>query len=239
MPRRMLFRSLALLAMALASPFCVAAPPAENTLSRAEKRAGWQLLFDGRTLNGWKATGSQAGWAVEDGAIACIVRGGGYLYTVERWADFSLRCDFRIDPDVNSGLFLRWEDLANPVQTGMEIQILDSHGVEKPGKHDCGALYDCAAPLVNAALPAGQWNRLEVTCKGTKLRARLNGQLIHDLDLSLWSTPHKNPDGSDNKFSRAYATMVQAGHIGIQDHGGRVWLRNVKLRDLSPRKPSR
>lgn len=80
---------------------------ADNELTEKEKADGWKLLFDGKMLNGWKATGNPEGWAVEDGAIACLARGGGYLYSEEQFDDFVLSIDYKIAPRVNSGIFFR------------------------------------------------------------------------------------------------------------------------------------
>jgi len=119
----------------------------------------------------------------------------------------------------------------------MEIQILDSFGRVPPDKHDCGALYDLVAPAVDAARPAGEWNRMVVDCWGPIVRVTLNGTVIVHANLSQWTTAGQNPDGSRNKFARAYATMRQQGRIGFQDHGGRVWYRNIRLRPLPPYRP--
>jgi hypothetical protein len=205
-----------------------------NELTKDEKAGGWKLLFDGRTLDGWDVTGNREGWAVEDDAIACMVKSGGYLYTKEQWADYILDLEFKVAPRVNSGIFLRWDDLKDPVNGAMEIQILDSFGRMPPNNHDCGALYDCLAPSVDAAKPAGEWNRMIITCRGPIMRVVLNGQQVLQTDLSAWTMPGMNPDGTKNKFKRAYSTMLQKGHVGFQDHGGRVWYRNIKLKVLPP-----
>ncbi len=206
----------------------------DNELTTAEKAEGWKLLFDGKTMNGWNTTGDKSGWAVEDGAIACQAKHGGYAYSEGQWADFTLECDFKTGDRVNSGIFVRWEDLKDPVNSGMEIQVLDSFGRIKPDNHDCGALYDCVAPSIDAVKPAGEWNHMVIICRGPIVRIVLNKHQIIETDLSAWTTAHKNPDGTDNKFTRAYATMLQKGYIGLQDHGGRVWFKNIKLRELPP-----
>jgi len=95
------------LILATAALLAPAAGAAENELTAEEKQAGWRLLFDGRTLDGWGITGRHEGWVVEDGAIACTVRGGGCIHTHEQWADFTLSVDFKTAPRVNSGVFLR------------------------------------------------------------------------------------------------------------------------------------
>jgi hypothetical protein len=211
---------------------CAMLIAAPNALTEAEKAAGWRLLFDGKSLAGWAATGKEEGWAVEDGAILCAVKGGQYLYTKEQFGDFILSVDFKSDPRVNSGIFFRWSDLKDPVHTGIEAQILDTYGRENPGKHDCGAIYDLVAPTKQTVRPAGEWNTMVITCKGPMVTMQLNGEKIAEMDLDRWTVAGQNPDGSRNKFKYAYKEMKRSGHIGLQDHGGRLWFRDIKLKPL-------
>lgn len=203
-----------------------------NTLTPAEKAAGWELLFDGKALNGWKATGKAEGWTVEDGVIANTLKGGGYLATNETYGNFVFSCDFNMEKGCNSGIFIRWADLSNPVQRGQEVQILDSYGKEKMDKHDCGAIYDCLAPSKQAAKPAGEWNKMVITCRKNLVIVDLNGKRIIYMNLDRWTTAHMNPDGTPNKFNTAYKDMPRSGHIGFQDHGHKVWFRNIKIKPL-------
>ncbi len=205
---------------------------ADNELTAKEKSDGWKLLFDGKTLNGWKALGNPEGWAVEDGAIACLVKGSAYLYTEEQFDDFVLSIDYKIAPRTNSGIFFRWSNLRDPVHTGIEVQVLDSHGREKPGKHDDGAIYDIIAPSKNMSKPAGEWNHEVITSKDNLITVELNGEKICEMDLNQWTEAGKNPDGTRNKFRYAYKDLPRKGHIGLQDHGGRVWFKNIKIKPL-------
>jgi hypothetical protein len=112
------------------------------------------------------------------------------------------------------------------------VQVLDSHGKPKPDKHDCGAIYDCLAPSKNAVKPAGEWNSLRLTCRGPRIEVVLNGAPIINMDLDQWTAAHKNPDGTENKFSTAYKNMPRRGRIGFQDHGKPVWYRNIRIKPL-------
>jgi len=230
MTRRSTVLFVALLVMACFAGSAVHA--AQNALTRGEKAAGWKLLFDGKTLKGWKATGNAEGWIVEDGAIANLAKGGGMLATVERFGNFVLSMEFKVEPHANSGVFFRWDDLGDPVQRGIEMQLLDSYGVEKPGRHDCGAIYDCLAPTKNTCKPAGEWNKMVLTCRKNLIWLDMNGKRIIYMDLNRWSTPGVNPDGTKNKFRTAYKDMPREGHIGLQDHGRKVWFRSIKIRPL-------
>lgn len=189
----------------------------------------WVELFDGETLDGWAALEDPEAWTVDDGAIHCRGRGD-YLYSLGTYEDFDLALEFKTESGANSGVFLRWSDLADPVHTGLELQILDTHG-EEPDEHACGALYDLVAPATDAARPAGEWNRLEVTCDGGILQESLNGERVLDVDLDRWIRPGENPDGTANKFENAWADMPRRGHVGLQDHGDRAWFRDVRIRE--------
>jgi hypothetical protein len=215
---------------------------AMQEISAAEK-----ALFDGKTLDGWATTGKPEGWTVEDGMIACQVKGGGYLYTTAQFENYVLSFDFKVSPPTtklnpktkkeethkcNSGVFIRWSDLKNPVHSGIEVQVFDSVGVAKPGKHDCGALYDMVAPCKNAEKPVGQWNHIVITCKGPIISVELNGEKITEMNEDQFDKPGLNPDGSKNKYKNAWKDMPRKGHIGFQDHGHRVWFKNVKIQVL-------
>ncbi|MBM3887936.1 MAG: DUF1080 domain-containing protein [Verrucomicrobia bacterium] len=205
----------------------------------------WKPLFNGRDLDGWATSGKPEGWAVEDGVIACQVKGGGYLYTKEQYENFVLSLDFKVSPPTrklnpktkkeethkcNSGVFIRWSDLKNPVHTGIEVQVFDSVGVARPGKHDCGALYDMIAPCKNAEKPVGEWNRMVITCQGPMITVELNGEKICEMNADQFATPGQNPDGTKNKFKFAWKDLPRKGHIGFQDHGARVWFKDVKIK---------
>ena len=138
----------------------------------------------------------------------------------------------KTDPKVNSGIFIRWADLEDAVQSGLEIQILDTHGKEPTDSHDCGALYDALGPTRNTCKAAGEWNEMIITCDGSIVAVTLNGEEIVRADLDEWDTAHQNPDGSRNKFGIPLKDFPRSGHIGIQDHGGKIWCRNIKVKSL-------
>ncbi|HMQ16332.1 MAG TPA: DUF1080 domain-containing protein [Phycisphaerae bacterium] len=198
--------------------------------AQAPGSAPWRQLFDGRDLAGWKCR--PGSWLVEDGAL--VRKGGGDIWTEDLYGDFVLELEFMFAPQANSGIFFRTGDLADPVQTGIELQVLDSHGKAEPGKHDCGAVYDIMAPRVNAVRKPGEWNHVVLVCHGSFIAAAMNGERIISLDLNDWTQPRRNPDGSENKFRTAYREMPRIGHIGFQDHGTAVAYRNIRLKPLAP-----
>lgn len=199
----------------------------DNELTEQEKKDGWILLFDGKSAEGWVGLKPEN---VQDGTINPYKSGSYVAYTKERYGDFTLSCDFKVSPGCNSGVFIRTGNMKDPVQTGIEIQVLDSAGKAKPGKHDCGAIYDLVAPTKNPAKPAGEWNTMAITCQKNKIQVSLNGESIAEMDLDQWTEAGKGPDGAKNKFTQALKDFPREGHLGFQDHGKPVWFKNIKLR---------
>lgn len=205
---------------------------ADNELSPQEKQAGWVLLFDGKSPAGWVNKDKPLPAAnVQDGAINPH-KGGAYVtYYKEPFDNFVLSCDFKVSKGANSGIFIRTGDMADPVQTGFEIQIFDSAG-QAPGKHSSGALYDAVAPTEEASKPAGEWNHIEIIADRNLIKVALNGKQVVTADLDRWTEAGKNPDGSKNKFSKALKDFPRRGYVGVQDHNSPVWFKNIKLKRL-------
>jgi hypothetical protein len=200
---------------------------------------GFVPLFNGKDLSGWQA-GPGSAWVVdEEGAISLRGREDGkehnadYLWTRGTYGDFVLELEFRIPEQANSGVFLRTSDLADPVYTGLEMQVSNSYGRAQLSRGGtAGAIYDCQAPSRNAVRKPGEWNQVRITCRGSRIEVVLNGDPVIDMDLDRWTEPGKNPDGSKNKFPRAMKDFARVGHIGLQDHGRPVWYRNLRIKAL-------
>ncbi len=202
--------------------------PSREARQRAAQSPGWQTLFAGASLDDWQFKGTS--WKIEDGTLSR--QGGGDIWSKQQYGDFILHAEYKLSDGANSGIFFRTADLNDMVQTGIEVQVLDSHGKEQVGKHDAGAIYDIKEPRVNAVHPPGEWNHCVLICRGSQVWVALNGQTVIDLDLDNWTQPHQNPDGSRNKFQTPYKDMPRRGHIGFQDHGNPVWYRNVFVKPL-------
>ena len=187
-------------------------------------------LFNGKDLNNWTQN-KAGGWEAKDGILGPSAKPGGYIWAKGKYDNFELELEFKMSKRCNSGVFFR-TDPSNPVQGGFEIQILDSHGKAKVGKHDCGALYDALPPSSNPTKPAGEWNHMKLTVNGASVKVVLNGKQVVDADLDKWTTPRKNPDGSRNKFRTALKDLPRTGSIGLQYHGQPVWFKNLKLKKL-------
>ncbi|MFZ9938265.1 MAG: 3-keto-disaccharide hydrolase [Luteolibacter sp.] len=183
---------------------------------------GFVEMFNGKDLSGWKTEGN---WMIEDGNTLTLEPRKGewgwqryhhYIATEKPYGDFILDLEFKFNPKGNSGVFLRVGDLKDHVNSGFEIQILDTHGVENPGHHDCGGVIKTRGPSKNMVKPAGEWNRYVITLKGSHLTVVLNGEEIQNLDLS----------------KTAMKDRPMQGHISFQDEGKRVWYRNVRIKEL-------
>ncbi len=212
---------------------------ADNELTPQEKSEGWILLFDGKTADGWVCEGKpMADSQVQDGALNSHKQGCYVSNTRESFGDFDFACDFKFAKDCNSGVFIRISKPGDSgIGRGIEVQVLDSAGKEKPDKHDCGALYDLQEPSRNSVKPAGEWNHMEVICVGPSIQVTLNDQKIIDSDISKWDTAGRNPDGTKNKFKWAFKDQPRSGHLGLQDHGGDCWFKNMKVKRLD-KKPA-
>ncbi len=204
-------------------------PQIPNTLSNVETAEGWKLLFDGKTLEGWQF--KPGGWTIEEGAMALVGKGG-TIWTRDQYGNFIFDCEFKVSPKCNSGIFFRTGDLKNMVQTGFEMQVMDSYGKTEVDKHDCGSLYDVVAPSSNETKPAGEWNRTVITCNKSIVTIELNGVQVVKVDLDEYTTPNMNVDGTKNKFNTPLKDFPRIGYLGFQDHGHPVWFRNVKIKHL-------
>ncbi len=199
-----------------------------------EKADGFVPLFDGRTLDGWvpyteegkQVPPDNSAFSVRDGMIYCSGKGDDYwIATREKYGDCELRLEFKIAPDANSGVFFRAPP-DRPAFKGFEIQIIDDAGKD-PDKHTTGAVYDVLTPMRNMSNPPGEWNKMEVTVRGLNVVVAVNGFKVIDTDFAQLTKPI-------GKFDFPYARMPRTGHIGLQNHGGEIWFRNVRVKPLRP-----
>ncbi len=197
-----------------------------NSVAAELNPSGWRNLFEGDLSNAVFAQGS---WKYEDGVLE--LKGGGDIWTEERFGDFVLDFDFKVEERANSGVFIRTGN--RKWLPWIEVQIADSHGKDV-SPHICGAIFDIKAPKVNAMLPPGEWNRMTIRAEGPLVKVVLNNVPIIDIDLDDWTKAGRNPDGSSNKFNIAYRDLPREGFIGLQDHrdGTKVWYRNMRIREL-------
>ncbi|NUM41988.1 MAG: DUF1080 domain-containing protein [Leptospiraceae bacterium] len=213
----LLARTGAVLAIALSQ----AALGQHNALAAEEREAGWTLLFDGTTLDGWTTAGNIEAWVVKDGEIHTTGNNGWWLRTKRMYRDFELKLDFLIPPGGNSGVGLRGSSVGDPAFTGMEVQIYDTHGQE-PGLSHCGAVYNAIAPVKQAVRPPGEWNTYHIRLVGDTLDVWLNGERIHDGQKLDERGIFRSPDQPLPLRDR-----LPTGYVSLQDHGNPVRYRNI------------
>jgi sugar phosphate isomerase/epimerase len=198
-----------------------------DSIALSLKRGGWRRLLADDLSNCIFKPGS---WVMHEGVLSA--EGGDDIWTKDAYGDFMLDLEFKLARETNSGVFLRTGNIKEWLHTAIEVQILDTYGKNDVTREDCGAIFDCLAPSVNAVKPPGEWNRYTITCRGNLITVVLNGRRVIDMDLNRWTQAHRNPDGTPNKFNTAYRDMPRKGNIGLQYHGHPVWFRNVKILTL-------
>lgn len=212
-----------------------AAAQAPNTLSAADRSAGWRLLFDGRTMagwRGWKKTTVPDGWKVIGGAITRVASGGD-IVTTQKFKNFELTLEWNIAPGGNSGIFYRAsEDDEAIYWTAPEMQVLDDarHPDGKSRLTSAGANYGLHEAPSGIVKPAGQWNQARLIVNGRHVEHWLNGVRLLQYELL---SPDWEMRVHGSKFApHPHYGRNAEGYVGLQDHGDRVAYRNLKIRIL-------
>jgi hypothetical protein len=219
-----------------------------NALTEEEKAAGWELLFDGSTLNGWKRYNSDTIgplWSVKDGMIVCDGSGmgegsgkmGGSLITTRTFGNFELSIEWKISPGGNSGIMyhvVESPEYKHDYETGPEYQVMDDagwKGGELKEEQKVGGNYDMyAAPVNKKVKPAGEWNVSRIVYNNGHVEHYLNGEKTVEFD-----------EGSEDYNQRYQKSKwveypgwnkSKVGAISLQDHGAPVYYRSIKIKAL-------
>jgi 3-keto-disaccharide hydrolase len=216
-----------------------------NKLSKAEEDAGWRLLFDGKSLNGWRGFHSDkvpAGWAIEDGCVKKIPaqgelgQAGGDLITVDQFDNFEFSIEWKLAKGSNSGIkYLVSESLPPSGRSGVgfEYQVLDddNHPDAKAGiagNRTAGSLYDLIpASKAKKINPIGEFNQTRIVVKGNHIEHWLNGIKVVEFERG-GETLKQHIAESKFKNTKGFGETAK-GHILLQDHGDAVWYRNIKI----------
>jgi hypothetical protein len=211
-----------------------------NTLSKSEGKEQWQLLFDGKTTNGWHKYGGAAvgaSWKVEEGSLHLDPSGksGGDIVTDREFENYHLKLEWKISGKGNSGIIFYVHEAAQykyPWETGPEMQVIDNDGhVDgKIRKHRAGDLYDLIACSRETVKPVGDWNKMEIKCMNGKLELMLNGVTV--ITTTLWDESWKKLVAESKFKSMPGFGIYKKGHISLQDHGDKVWFRNIRIREF-------
>ena len=226
------------------------AAPAANTLSAEEMAAGWSLLWDGKTSEGWRSVRRPdfptKGWEIRDGVLIINETGGaesasaGDIITKAKYSNFELQLDFKITPGANSGIktFVDPELNKGPGSAiGPEFQILDDERhpdakLGRDGNRTIGSLYDMkTAPATKKVMPVGEWNHARILSDNKRLTYWLNGEKTIDIERG-------GKEWRDLVAISKYKIWpnfgeLPEGHILLQDHGNQVFYRNIKIHDFS------
>ncbi|MBM4067866.1 MAG: DUF1080 domain-containing protein [Planctomycetes bacterium] len=191
----------------------------------ADAPKGFEPLFNGKDLSGWKATGDMKVWGVEDGILYVKGGGGGWLMTEKQYADYELRLEFKMPKMGNSGVGLRAPLQGDPAYQGMEIQLLDDDNWKdqklRPVQQT-GSIYDVVPAAKIVTKPHGQWNAMRIVAKGREILIELNGTKLVDADLDRYKEHAKRHPG----------IMRKTGHIGLQSYNFKVEFKNIYLKPL-------
>ncbi len=228
---------------------------ANNTLTAEEKAAGWKLLWDGKSTDGWRSAKAEnfptKGWAMQDGILSVLPSGGaesaagGDIITRDQYSEFELSLEFRITPGANSGIKYFTQPNLDPITgtgakaavgsaIGLEYQILDDERhpdakLGRDGNRTLGSLYDLkTAAATKRPSAMGEWNHARLLVKGSRVEHWLNGQQILVYERGT-------PEFRELVAQSKYKTIPgfgewPMGHILLQDHGDAVSFKNIKLR---------
>lgn len=218
-------------------------------LAKYEQAAGWKLYSGPDAAAKWRGyklpVFPRLGWVWESGELRQVPvgsgGGGGDIQTVDQFGDFEFVCQFKLDPKANSGITWRTTDKHDTAwQTGPEYQLLEdsTNGVKSDDPHSSGALYDLYPPAPGKALrPAGEWNEARIYLRDGLLQQWLNGKKT--VEATIFDTDGKPTREwldkiAASKFKVYDGFGVQPrGAIALQDHGGGVAFRDIKIRDLA------
>lgn len=201
----------------------------DYNLSEAEKKEGFQSLFNGKDLNRWQ--GNKKDYRVEDGMIVIRPKQGGHgnLYTDKEYKDFHYKFEFQLTPGANNGLGIRTPLKGDAAYVGMELQILDNtapiYANLKPYQYH-GSVYGVISAKRGFLKPVGEWNKEEVIIKGSKIKIILNGTTIVDGDIK-----EASKKGTLDKKNHP-GLKREKGYIGFLGHGSVVKFRNIRIKEL-------
>jgi hypothetical protein len=218
--------------------------PSPNQLTDAEKQAGWKLLFDGKSFDGWhnfKKEGVQPGWQVKDGALVCVdPHKAGDLVTTDKYDWFELSLEYNISEAGNSGIMFHIANVGGAMwETGPEIQLLDNAKGRDPQRS--GWMYQMYKPEMDpktgkpldATKPVGEWNLIRVVIAPPPASSEVDVNGVKYYDFVYNSDDFKARVAKSKFKSMRNFAKADSGFIGLQGDHGSISFRNVKLRPIS------
>lgn len=215
---------------------------ADNNLSEKEKNEGWVLLFDGVNLDNWKSYNAEGtdGWSVDNECLAADGSGGdasGYLISKDQYENFDLKFEWKIASEGNSGVLYHVLESGNfktPYLTGPEYQLLDDIGFPHPVEEwqKTGADYAMYNPDKEKKKlnPVEEWNSSRIIFDNGHVEYWLNEEKI--VEFEAWTAEWFELKNSGKWENAPEYGLSSVGHICLQDHGSKIWFRNMKIKEL-------
>lgn len=212
-----------------------------NTLTKKEKKAGWQILFDGKNIHGWHGYNMQGfpdSWAIEDGSFTMTTEGMAEsqdIVTDKTYKNFALSLEFKLTKGANSGVIFQVAEDPKykfPYETGPEFQVIDHNNWPDSlaNWQKCGANYAMYPPKITDYKPFGEWNRILLVVNGNHVTQILNGSIVVEYDK--YSDEWKNLRESGKWASYPDYGKFDEGCISLQNHGSKVYYRNIKIKEI-------
>jgi len=194
----------------------------------------WESLFKEDLSN---ATFPKGIWTSEKGVFTASE--DQVIWSAKEYQNFKLDLEFKTANGTNSGVIVYCTNKDNWIPNSVEIQIADDYAkqwAESPKTWQCGAIFGHLAPTKSLVKKPGEWNRYTITCKGKIIIVALNGEVVNKMDMDLWTSATKNPDGTEipSWLSTPFNKLATKGFIGLQGKhaGAPIYFRNVKIKEL-------
>jgi hypothetical protein len=225
--------------------FNTAGAQQSNMLSEKEKQEGWQLLFNGKDLQGWHSylqNKPGKAWQVEDGTIflnkndKSVYEDFADLTTDAEFENFDLKVEWKMDTCANSGIMFyvhESPEYKQPWETGPEMQIDDLVcGPDHEHKMNrAGTLYDLIAVDSEWLKPSGTWNEYEIKANKGHLQLFENGHKV--IDIYMWNAHWKKLIANSKFKDMPNFGTFQKGRIAFQGtENGKLWFRNIRIKEL-------
>ncbi len=193
----------------------------------------WGDLFSGDLSNAIFPDGV---WTFDDGVLTASEDQA--IWTKKEYENFVIDLEFKTAEGTNSGVIFYCTDIANWIPNSVEVQIADDYceqWANSPKTWQCGAVFGHLAASKSAVKRPGEWNRFTISCRGKMIYVVLNGELVTEMNMDLWTSAQKNPDGSEipSWLNRPFAELATKGYIGLQGKhaGAPIYFRNLKIKE--------
>jgi len=194
----------------------------------------WKNLFKDDLSN---ATFPKGVWTSTNGVLTASEDQA--IWSAKKYNNFKLDLEFKTAEGTNSGVIVYCSNQENWIPNSVEIQIADDFAkqwAESPKTWQCGAIFGHLASTKSLVKKPGEWNRFTITCKGKKIKIALNGEIVTEMNMDLWTSATKNPDGTEIPawLSTPFNKLATKGYIGLQGKhaGAPIYFRNVKIKEL-------